>query len=328
MPDSSSAPDTAAAPLDTVTPAPDLATLIPAGPDLVDALLELAVPHTDIDEVLAARRAVLDGERGDRLADAVRLLLDGIGRRGRVELPEPVIDPAAPAAERYFYLFAAVAVAPATRRHHADLGVPEQVSRASLADIGRNVAVHRLTCGHPGFSDISWCGLHLTGNLYQLGRLQFERASLGARTAAGIAAAPGSPSPHAVPGDLAIGVHIPRYYGPMDPPSCDASIEAAHEFFARHYPDDHPAVATCISWLLDEQLAEYLPESSNIMRFARRFAPAYIPDDNDKSTLRFVFGNPSIPLAEQPRRTRLERAVLDHIEQGRHWHGGVGWFAW
>lgn len=313
--------------LDASSP-PHLAALIPAGPDLVDALVDLAVPHEDIDEVLAARTEVLTGERGERLVGTVASLRAGIGVRGRVDLPPPVIDASGPAAERYFYLYAAVAVAPDTRRHHAALGIPEPTSRATLADIGRNVAVHRLTYGHPGFSDIGWCGLHLTGNLYQIGRLQFERAGLGARTAAGIAATPGSPSPHAAPGDPAIGVHIPRYYGPMDPASCDASIAAAHEFLARHYPDDHPAVATCISWLLDEQLAEYLPAGSNIMAFARRFTPAYTPDDNDQSTLRFVFGNPSIPLAERPRRTRLERAIVDHIAGGRHWHGGVGWFTW
>ena len=313
---------------EAASPPQDHAALIPAGPGLVDALLALAVPHEDIDEVVAARRDVVIGERGERLATAIDLLRAGVGMRRRVELPTAVIDAAAPPAERYFYLFAAVAAAPAARSHHAALGVPAHVSRATLADIGRNVAVHRLTYGHPGFSDIGWCSLHLTGNLYQIGRLQFERTGLGQRTAAGIAGAEDSPSPHAAPGDLAIGVHIPRYYGPMDPASCAAAIADAHAFFARHYPQDHPVVAICNSWLLDEQLAEYLPAESNILTFARRFTPAYQPADNDRSTLRFVFGNPSIPLADLPRRTRLERAVLDHLAAGRHWHGGVGWFAW
>lgn len=302
--------------------------LLHSGSDLVDDLLALAVPHVDVDEILGARREVVAGDRGERLSRLVIALREGIGSRRRVELPASPIDAAAPASERYLPLFAALAVVPETRAHHARLGVPEAISRATLADIGRNVAVHRLTYGHAGFADIAWCRLHLTGNLYQLGRLQFERTELDAALARAVAGAPGSPAPDARPGDAALSVHIPRYRGPMDPASCDASIAAAHGFFARHYPRDRPAVALCRSWLLDRQLAEYLPVDSNIVRFARRFAQADDPPDNDRSTLRFVFGNPSVPLSEQPRRTRLERAVLDHLAGGRHWHGGIGWFAW
>jgi hypothetical protein len=307
---------------------PDLDAVIPEGADLVQELLAIAVPHEDIDEILTARPQVLTGERRERLTRSTALLLDAVGTRDAVPLDDPVTDAAAPPADRYFFLFLALAVLPSTREHHRRLGIPDSIGRATLADIGRNVAVHRLTYGHGGFSDIAWCRLHLTGNLYQLGRLQFERTGLGRRTAAAIAAAPDSPSPHAAVGDPAIGVHIPRYYGPMDPASCDASLAAAHDFFARYYPDDRPAVAVCRSWLLDPQLADYLPASSNIVAFARRFTPAYRPDADDESTLRFVFGNPTVPLDRQPRRTRLERAVLDHLAAGRHWHGGVGWFAW
>lgn len=308
--------------------APRPAAPIPSGAALVDALLALTVPHTDIDEVVGARDAVLAGERGDRLAGCIGRLLAGIGRRDRVELPPATFDADAPACDRYFYLYAAVAVARATRDHHAALGIPPEISRATMADIGRNVAVHRLTHGHGGFSDINWCRLHLTGNLYQVGRLQFERTSLGPRTAAGIAAAPDGPSPPAAPGDPAIGIHIPRFYGPMDPAACDDAIAAAHDFFALHYPGDHTAVAVCVSWLLDAQLAEYLPETSNIRAFAGRFRLIPLPEPDDRSILRFVFGDPTIPPSDLPRRTRLERAVLDHLASGRHWHGGIGWFPW
>ncbi|MEU3292382.1 hypothetical protein ABZ722_08485 [Streptomyces longwoodensis] len=29
-----------------------------------------------------------------------------------------------------------------------------------------------------------------------------------------------------------------------------------------------------------------------------------------------------------PRRTRLERALVDHLRDGGHWYVGHGWFAW
>jgi hypothetical protein len=84
-------------------------------------------------------------------------------------------------------------------------------------------------------------------------------------------------------------------------------------------------VAVCHSWLLDPQLAEYLPPKSNIIQFQRRFQPAYQPKPDDHGILRFVFGQAGIDRASAPRRTRLERAVLDHLDAGRHWHGGAGW---
>jgi hypothetical protein len=128
-----------------------------------------------------------------------------------------------------------------------------------------------------------------------------------------------------------LGVHIPDFYGRLSPEACDASFAQARAFFLRHFPDERYAIATCHSWLLDEQLADYLPASSNIVRFQRRFQPAYRPDADDVNILRYVFGYagtlpPSIDeLSAFPRCTTLERAVIDHLTAGHHWHGGAGW---
>jgi hypothetical protein len=35
--------------------------------------------------------------------------------------------------------------------------------------------------------------------------------------------------------------------------------------------------------------------------------------------LRFVFRTLSTPLDQLPRRTVLERAIIDHLKAGRHW---------
>ena len=78
-------------------------------------------------------------------------------------------------------------------------------------------------------------------------------------------------------------------------------------------------------WLLDDQLGEYLPEDSNIIRFQRRFRHAYTPEANDDGIIRFVFGRLKPALDDLPQRTMLERAIVDHLKTGRHWHGGAGW---
>ncbi len=120
-------------------------------------------------------------------------------------------------------------------------------------------------------------------------------------------------------------MHVPAFYGPLTRQACDASFERAKEFFARHFPEERYEIAVCHSWLLDDQLAEYLPEDANIIRFQQRFRPAYRPDDDDEVMMRFVFGRITPAQDELPRRTTLERAIVDHLKAGRRWRGGAGW---
>jgi hypothetical protein len=61
----------------------------------------------------------------------------------------------------------------------------------------------------------------------------------------------------------------------MTSQACELSFEAAVDFFKRHLPAEKYRLAVCHSWLLDPQLAEYLPTDSNIIQFQRRFQPAY-----------------------------------------------------
>jgi hypothetical protein len=127
-------------------------------------------------------------------------------------------------------------------------------------------------------------------------------------------------------GDHVLSVHIPGFSGPMDPAACDAAFTQAIEFFPRHFPQERFIYAVCYSWMLDDALREYLPATSNIIRFIDRFQIAYRFDENDASILRFVFGRSDLPLDAYPQTTTLERAVIAHLRAGRHWHGGGGWF--
>jgi hypothetical protein len=45
---------------------------------------------------------------------------------------------------------------------------------------------------------------------------------------------------------------------------------------------------------------------------------------SDRTPIRFVFGDPELPVETLPRRTRLERAIADHLLAGRHWYMGTG----
>ena len=298
---------------------PPFEVALPSADELPPLLLWLAVPHEDIGDLLALL---------PRHDPEVRWLLErAVHALSRATGPDDdaLAVPALPAGlgplGRYLPALVVLAMLPHTLRLHRERGVDPEVSRVTLADLGRHLARHRQAFGTGGVEHPGWLTRHLQGKLFQLGRLQFERVRLRGRAAAaaqdaGVVRAVGGP---------ALSVHIPALYGPMPPQACDASFALARTFFARHFPEDRFEVAVCDSWLLDPQLAEYLPAGSNILHFARRFHLSHPAGDLDGAVQDFVLGRRYPSPDAMPASTTLERAVAAHARAGRHWHGGVGW---
>lgn len=306
--------------------------MLPNTDELADALLDLAVPHQDIDEAVRLSRHITGDTETLRILDtAVTDLVQDMGQIRGTTLDLPGLPDASSATARFFPLYVFVAALPHVRAHHRERGIPDDVSRHTLADVGRCVAWYRRWHGTGGLLIPEWLTLHFHGELYQLGRLQFQRSRIGRRTGASIAAA-GLPQ---TPGEPALAVHVPDFMGPLTPQAVERSLALAQAFFSRHYPEETYPVATCASWLLDPQLKRRLPKDSNIVRFQERFHPVRPPTApeapeafehlEDMEPVRFVFGTTDVPLDRLPRRTVLERAVLDHLREGGHWHVGRGW---
>ncbi|MFI6586627.1 acyltransferase domain-containing protein [Embleya sp. NPDC050493] len=299
--------------------------VLPADDDLIATLLDLSVPHEDFNELVATRAALLaDPEPREVFERAVRALVAGIGTVER-HLEVPPLPAAWGPVGRWFHVYVFIAARPFVLAYHRSLGIPEEVSRRTLADLGRHVAVHRRRLGIGGLFALHWPVLHFRGELYQLGRLQFQRSFVLQRAATSAAERGLAYRPQ----DPALALHIPDFHGPLTPAACDESLRLAREFFPRHYPTERYRLAVCGSWLLDPQLREYLPEHSNIIRFQRRFHLYAESDDrspDDAAPIGFVFGDPDLPLASLPRDTTLQRAIGDHIRAGRHWHVHTGWF--
>jgi GNAT domain-containint protein/N-acyltransferase family protein len=221
---------------------------------------------------------------------------------------------------RLFYAYVFLAAVPDVRGWHRRRGIPDDVSWATLADLGRHLAVVRRLHGEPGADPPMWLRNHFRGALYQLGRLQFCRARVWYEQAALDRLGVGFR--HA---DPALELHIPEE-GPLAPDACDDALRRARGFFPRYFPDERYQVVICTSWLLDDQLGAYLRPESNIMRFQRRFRVLPGGDtDGDEDILRFVFRRAAPALHELPRRTSLERAVVEHLRAGRHWKVRAGW---
>ncbi|MBX7548884.1 acyltransferase domain-containing protein [Streptomyces sp. tea 10] len=298
--------------------------MLPDADDLPELLLDLAVPHEDINDLVAGRRRIAADPGLLRLVEeCVEALFRGPEGTGHPpDLAEP-FDAAPQQLSRTFPAYVFLAAIPRTLARHRDRGIPPEISRRTLADLGRHMAAHRRRHGTTGVQARCWLVRHFRGELFQLGRLQFERARLGQRSAPVIAAAGAA----AVPGTPCLNLHIPDFHGPLTPAACDRSLAWAREFFARHFPEERPVAALCHSWLLDRQLRRYLPADSNIIRFQDRFRTAREDSEPaDTEPVQFVFGDPGLPVAELPRRTSVERAVGDHLRAGGHWYIGHGWF--
>jgi hypothetical protein len=256
----------------------------------------------------------------DRAVHGMRLevgLLDGSRRT-------PTLPAALGAPGRLFWVHVYLAALPAIREWHAARGVTETISEDTLSDFGRHVALYRRRTGLPGLDTQWWLSLHFRDALFALGRLQFNPFSLCTGPAGPLFWYPEAPNPALRCGQPALGVHIPES-GPLTPSAVDAALGQAYHFFRETFPAQASNVAVCTSWLLDEQLADYLAADSNIVRFQRRFTLLPGSKEADASPFHFVFGtSPAAAPTLQPR-TTLERALLGHLADGKHWALRTGW---
>jgi hypothetical protein len=295
---------------------------LPVGTELMDALQVLAIPEEDIPDVLAAVELVRNSPELWWYVE--RAVWSIVAHMGEIEAPPRIAaladinDPL----HRFFYVVVYLASLPFTREYHQEIGIPDDVSRATLADVGRNVRVHRKREGIGGLGVAWWLTIHFRGVIYQLGRLQFERSQLGEA----LAASARSTGADVRPDTPALSLHIPDFCGSMTPEECDASIDAATRFFPRYFPEARYDYAVCNSWLLDPRLKEHLKAESNIIRFQDRFHLADALWDSTEGIMQFVFGKTPADIDSIVPRTTLECAVIEHIRAGGRWYGYGGWF--
>ncbi len=301
---------------------PPFDVTLPRADDFPSVLLRFAVPHEDINDLTA----LLPNEKTSpeiwwllrRSTYALVLEMGEIGRPTVFpQLPEYILG----SLSRYFFVYVFVAIVPHVLKYHQNHGILESESLATFAQLGRSMTLNRQWYGIGGLGLASWLTRHFRGLIFALGRLHYERVKLDDRLGLAVAAA----GLQYGPGDLALSIHIPGFSGPMTPSACNSSLARARTFFTQHFPDDHYGIAICISWLLDNQLSEYLPASSNIIQFQHRFELAALPGIHDEDIILNAFGRFNADVTTLPRSTTLERAISDHILAGKHWHGGLGW---
>jgi hypothetical protein len=301
-------------------PPPDANSLPPL-------LAQLGVEPEDAAEVLRAMPSQAhDPELWWLLERSHYLLAGHLASRG----VDPEYFPPLPEALRLFPVHVILVSVEAIRRRHQELGIPGDVSWETLSYLGRAMTAYRKSHGQAGIELTRWDWLRFFGWLYQVGRLEVTLYWLCAhpKEAGPLFWYDDETAERLGPGfrrgDPALSIHVPAT-SPLTPEACDESLRRIQTAFARAYPGEPLRVATCTSWLLDDQLAEYLPADSNILSFQRRFQLVPGARDNDTAILSFVFGaeRPK-ELDALPQRTTLEQAVVQHLRLGRHWRLRTG----
>lgn len=200
-------------------------------------------------------------------------------------------------------MLALLTTAPDVADWQARRGIPTEITAATLADLGQQAWVHRLTFGTFGLHTHDWLTIAWSGVLYWLGRLQFNLQ----------------------PEDdgWVLSTHIPRT-GPLTPESVDHAFATATNFFATYFPEYPIRAFVCQSWLLDPALTAALPQS-NLAAFQRRWPLTDERQPGDADVLFFVFNRRGpTEFDSLPTDTALQRAVRDRLASGQGWSTVTG----
>ncbi len=194
--------------------------------------------------------------------------------------------------------------------------IPDDILLASLTEVKRYaLEYYNLTKGEKiGIQTIKWIGKILNGNIYRLGRLEFE-----IRTCVY-----GWPKHNIAAEENVIAVHIPDNGGPFTEEACNEAYRLSKEFFAKYFPEYDYKAYVCSSWMLDPTLKQFLKPTSNIVRFMNTFD--VVKTTEAYSSLIFLFGRGTeiSDLKNITPTTSLQKSVIDHLLSGGKMYSGYG----
>ncbi|MCH5167004.1 MAG: hypothetical protein J1F35_03840 [Erysipelotrichales bacterium] len=166
------------------------------------------------------------------------------------------------------------------------------------------------------FSQMIWGSFFIKGNLIQIGRLQYE---IGVKNFSKIDKYFSEPHVY-------IYIHIPAR-GRLEYDEVKDSLNAVSEYIKRYYKelDDKLLAYYTQSWLLSPEVAEIIPEDSNIMKFQNLFN-IIEHEENLDDFLNFIFNEPNevgdYSLLRE--NTSLQRELKKRLLNGDKLHLGLG----
>lgn len=182
-------------------------------------------------------------------------------------------------------------------------------------DTMKDISVWCGNNGNKGLDNYQWLLNHVKGELFKLGRLQFQlyqcnNSSLDY-----------SLLPFGY-GENVIFIHIPQGEK-LTYEDCVRSIGKAKIFFKEYFPDYEYRYFLCESWLLFENNKQFMDENSNIIKFSSLFHIAYSVYD-DSQAIERIFGKREDDINNYPETTSLRRAAKNYMAEGNKLGMGIG----
>ena len=226
-------------------------------------------------------------------------------KAGDVILNEETAAPAAPRNDGADILIRQLTEAVESRKYGAWHRFPEKIWLDTMKCFPRFIAEHRRSYGWDGFDRGFWTTRQIGARLFRIGELEYELVE-----ESGVAA------PHSF-----ISLHIPSD-AKLQPDLLNESVKKAREFLSEYFPDRADLPVYCESWLLSPRLREWLPETSNIIRFQNAFGIEET-DLTDDAALEWVFciaegQRAGVNPAALPEDTSLRRCMKADLLAGSH----------
>lgn len=226
------------------------------------------------------------------------------GYAAREQLPAEVLN-------LYFYLLKAEN----TYKIYMEKGIDPEVFNTTFGDLAIYCKMNREQLGVYGIPQRiyrRWLRRYFECRIYQLGPLRYELIPSAYDVKIGDVTV--------TKGDTVLSVHIPG--GNFNEAACEASYEAAREFFRKHYGMEKPAFF-CLSWLVQPWLAEVLPPESRIVQFQRKYQIIDFVDDPGDMLI-WVFPQRFQNIEDYPEDNSLRKATKERMRQGKIIGYGVG----
>lgn len=220
-------------------------------------------------------------------------------------------------------LAAAIKAAEYTRDFYNGKGIDEGI----LFDTLNDIAIWCENNGNKGLKNYRWIKNHICGELFKLGRLQFQLYKSSNSTL----------NYKKLPfnfNDNLIYIHIPQGEKLLKK-DCIESIKSAEKFFNYYFNGYDYKCFFCESWLLYENNIDFMDADSNIVQFMSLFDIAYSVS-NEGQALKRIFGidNKSIffrmiskrksAVLSYPEKTALQKSAKNYMLNGGKLGVGIG----
>jgi len=209
----------------------------------------------------------------------------------------------------------------ALRRQYAEKGIADDVFYDTMVDMRCKIGECVECKGVPGTFVPGWYEGIFKMQIFGLGRFVYQARAYRGRE--GFTMACGRCLTRE---DKALSMHIPSSGVPLTDEVRFDSYRRAHRFY-RDLFNGGPTLFQCASWLLYPGHREFLPKSSNILRFMDDFEIVSTSEEAEFTHGWRVFGKSAgLPPDEFPTDTGLRRAYAERLKSGGKTGGATGVF--